>query len=449
MASAPQIRVTRRPRQQIRAIRRPRRALQYLVLALLVLAPFVNLFRMDLSTGSFWLFGQRLWAPQFYLVMLLAALAVLLIIAASLALGRVFCGWVCPQNLFNELGMRWERRLGRRGTVALSVVIAFLGSFVVLSYLTDGPAMLRALRSGRPSPGWLTFWAGATVFFSLALAWWRTAICHSVCPYGFLQSVLTDRHTLRLGTLVPAAPAARAVPMAAGLAAGLEPGFVVGLEPGLASVCSTCNACARVCHMGVDPRTPDQRDCVACGECIDACSRVARGFRIQRVLHVVPGSAPDRPLGFHGEALGNARRVLVPRVAGPLLLGLLALVGLAAGLANRPVMDLMVTADRTAAAAVTSGDTSFNTFVVTVTNLGARTETYRIQVSGLPPEAVRLDQAALTVPAGQKAKVRLHVTAGSVRLEPGVHPFTVTATGADRAAVAAKRATYYVPPDNP
>ena len=415
------------------AIRRPRRAMQYLVLALLVLAPYLNLFRMDLSTGSFWLLGQRLWAPQFYLVMFLLALAVFLIIVASLVLGRVFCGWVCPQNLFNELERRWEKRLGRRGTLALSVLIAFLGSFVVLSYLTDGPALLRALLTGRPSPGWLAFWVGATAFFSLALGWWRTAICHSVCPYGFLQSVLTDRHTLRLGTLVP-------------VGGGTDTGLVVSLEPGLATECQTCNACTRVCHMGVDPRTADQRDCVACGECVDACARVTRGFHIQPVLHVVPGSAPDQPLGLSGEAARNVRRLLAPRLAAPIAFGLLALLGLTVGLFSRPVVDLMVTADRTAAATVTTGDTSFNTFVVTITNLGAQEATFRLQVSGLPPEDVRLDQTSLTVPAGQKVQVRLHVASAPVRLEEGVHPFTVVVTGANSQAVASKRATYYVPP---
>ena len=40
--------------------------------------------------------------------------------------------------------------------------------------------------------------------------------------------------------------------------------------------CIHCGACARACHMNVDPsKTPNSMECIRCGECVDVCPKNA------------------------------------------------------------------------------------------------------------------------------------------------------------------------------
>ncbi|HYF80886.1 MAG TPA: 4Fe-4S binding protein, partial [Symbiobacteriaceae bacterium] len=77
-------------------IRRYRRASQLAVLLLLILAPFLHIFRFDIPTMSLYLFGMRLWVKHFFFFSVLVTVVIYVVIAASVVFGRVFCGWVCP-----------------------------------------------------------------------------------------------------------------------------------------------------------------------------------------------------------------------------------------------------------------------------------------------------------------------------------------------------------------
>lgn len=367
-------------------IRRYRRAGQVAVLLLLILAPFLHLFRFDVPTTSLYLFGMRLWVRHLFFVSLLVTAVIYVVIAASVLFGRIFCGWVCPQNLFNEVTRRWDERLGRPGSTALSALIGLLGGFVVWSYFTDGIALLRRYAAGElpvaPTATILAFGA----FFTLGMAWWRTGVCRVFCPYGHLQSVLSNPGTMRLELH--------------NLAENRD-------------ICATCGLCYETCHVGVDPRTPDQKHCVACGDCLDACKLVSGARRVPRVLNFVVGS-------------GEVRSVL-PRLALPIVMVLVLSGVVAWGMATRDLVSLVVAKDHRAVLTTGGVQSGGAVMRVSVMNLAGRADTFALSAAGLPEGWAHFEHESVTLGPGARADVALRVIpTGAGR---GIYKFAVTVTG--------------------
>jgi cytochrome c oxidase accessory protein FixG len=130
-------------------------------------------------------------------------------------------------------------------------------------------------------------------------AWFREQLCIVICPYGRLQSVLYDEHTVNVGY-----DEARGEPRGHYKTAGR-------------GACIDCFRCVSVCPTGIDIRNGTQLECVGCANCIDACDEV------MEKLGQAPGLVRyDSQAGFAGQA----RRYLRPRT---LLYGFLLLVGVA------------------------------------------------------------------------------------------------------------------------
>lgn len=396
-------------------IRRNRRVSQLTVLALLILSPFLHIFRFDLPTTSLYLFGMRLWVQHAFVFSLLMTLVIYVIIAASFLFGRVFCGWVCPQNLFNELGRQWDAKFGRAGTVVISFFISLCGGFVVWSYGTDGIALLKQYAAGQvPVAPTVTILAFAA-FFTMAMAWWRTDICKVACPYGHLQAIISNKETMHLK--------------------------VINL-PQNRDICASCGLCAEICHMDVDPRTLIQKDCVTCGDCLDACTLVSDARKVPRVLNFVIGEGEqEMALRARGELRRNIGR-RAPRLAVPLVLTLALGVTSAYLLATRSLVDLVVVKDHRqvlAAGGTTSGGSVMN---VSLMNLAGQTDQFRLHVEGLPAGWVTLEHEAVTLQPGEKAQVTLRVN--PTNRVKGLHNFRVRVVGEKTGAEASFRTVHVV-----
>lgn len=381
-------------------IRRYRRLSQFTVLALLILSPFLHIFRFDLPTMSLYLFGMRLWVKHAFVFTLLMVLVIYVIIAASLVFGRIFCGWVCPQNLFNELGRIWDARFGRSGAIALSFGTSLFGGFVVWSYFSDGVALLRQYAAGQLPPGPTIFIVAFALFFTMAMAWWRTGICRVACPYGHLQSIITNKETMHLK--------------------------VINL-PQNRDICATCGLCAEMCHMEVDPRTTEQKHCVTCGDCLDACALVSGARHVPRVLNFTIGSGErEVALRERAELWPNLRRLL-PRLALPLTLTLLLGSLATYMLATRPLVDLVVVKDHrqvlTTGGAVSGG----GVMAISVINLADQPDRFQLHVEGLPEGWASLEETGVELHPGERAQVTLRVN--PTERVKGSHRFTVRVVG--------------------
>ncbi|MGA9116061.1 MAG: cytochrome c oxidase accessory protein CcoG [Bacteroidota bacterium] len=269
----------------------------------------------DIPTRRFILFGTAFGPYDYYLFALGFITLAVFILLFTAVFGRIFCGWICPQTVFMEMvfrpieyllegdhraqrrlnGMPWTGgKLLRKGAkYAVYFGISFLISNILLAWII-GVEKLMAIVTDPPGDH-LAGLAAMLVFsgvFYWIFIWFREQACILVCPYGRLQGVLLDAHSI-----VIAYDHVRGEPR--------EP-IRRGKEKS-GGDCIACNLCVDVCPTGIDIRNGTQLECVNCTACIDACNAVMAKVR--------------RPKGLirYDSALGIAsgrRRIFTPRVAG-------------------------------------------------------------------------------------------------------------------------------------
>ncbi len=303
------------------------------VLLLAATAPFFDVLRLDLPSRSAVLLGRHLWLNDLYLLLLLLLGTMFAFAAVSVVLGRVFCGWLCPQTTVTAVALAtvrllsprrpplpeprspaelagWRRFLFHAAAAAASLVGAFALSayFVSPARLVGNLVSLPAL----PERPVLLLFLGLAAGLFLDAAVLRQRLC-LVCPLGAAMSLLRGESALQVG--VP--------------------------RDRLAEACGRCTACRRLCPFGLDPRRPDPRLCTNCGECLVACAAVSAVRGRERPLRFgfgAPGAAEAKALetSLPGRSLALGRTVL----AGALAAALLA--AFALGLIRRPPVGLAV-----------------------------------------------------------------------------------------------------------
>lgn len=254
------------------------------LLAIYIALPFIEVggrpaVFLDVVNRRFFLFGASFNAQDFWLAFFLLTGVGFALIVLTTVLGRVWCGYMCPQTVFLEaIFRRVERlvegprskRLERNAAPfslsklarkvlkhALFLLAATLLAHVFLSYFVSLPSMM-AMAFGPPSDhpeafGWV---AAMTGVLYLNFSWFREQLCMIVCPYGRLQSVLTDDDTLVIGyDGIRGEPRGKAKDPNAG-------------------DCVDCKRCVVVCPTGIDIRNGLQLECIGCAACVDACDTI-------------------------------------------------------------------------------------------------------------------------------------------------------------------------------
>jgi cytochrome c oxidase accessory protein FixG len=302
-----------------------RRLFGALLIAIYVLLPWIPVngspaLFFDIEHRQFHVFGLTL-VPQDLWVMFfgITGLGFSLFFITSL-LGRLWCGWACPYTVFLDHVFRrierftegdavarrkldaaaWTagkalRRLGKHGLyLACSALIAH----VFLSYFISIPRLYAHMQEG-PLSHITAF--GIVVSLTLALwfcfGWFREQFCVIMCPYGRLQSALTDDDTILIGY-------------------DERRGEPRGAKGRTTGSCIDCRRCVNVCPTGIDIRNGLQLECIGCAACIDACDDIME--KIGRPKGLV------RYDSLNGLA-GKKRRILRPRVIVYTLLGALGL----------------------------------------------------------------------------------------------------------------------------
>ncbi|MFM7023722.1 MAG: cytochrome c oxidase accessory protein CcoG [Flavobacteriales bacterium] len=265
-----------------------RTLVSYVLLAFLFGMPHIYLhgepfLLFDIIHRKFILFGQIFYPQDFYLFVFGSIGMVLFIILFTIAFGRFFCGWICPQTIFLEMVFRkierWiegdhnaQRKLNQNKwhennkllKKSVKHIIFFGISYVVantfLAYII-GSRELFHIQTDTPS-NHITGLVAITIFsaaFYGVFAFFREQVCTNVCPYGRLQGVLLDKNSI-----VVAYDRLRG-----------EPREKSGKNRNTsAGSCIDCRQCVLVCPTGIDIRNGTQLECVNCTACIDACDDV-------------------------------------------------------------------------------------------------------------------------------------------------------------------------------
>jgi cytochrome c oxidase accessory protein FixG len=241
--------------------------------------PFMML---NILERKFVIFGFVFWSQDFYLFGISMILFIVFIIVFSVAFGRLFCGWACPQTIFMEMVFRkleyfiegdapkqialkkapWnaEKILKRASKYAVFYFVSFLIGNTFLAYIIGKDALLKIITEpfSQHVGGFTSMLIFSGVFFFVYI-YLREQVCTVVCPYGRLQGVLLDKHSV-----VVAYDYVRGEPREK-LRKNTE--RTVG-------DCIDCLKCVHVCPTGIDIRNGTQLECTHCTACIDACDSI-------------------------------------------------------------------------------------------------------------------------------------------------------------------------------
>src|ERR1700757_2972002 len=88
-----------------------RSRLSYAYLLLFFSAPFLRingqpLLLLNVIDRHFVIVGQVFWPQDIYLFMLASLVFIVCVVLFTIAFGRIFCGWICPQTIFMEMVFR-------------------------------------------------------------------------------------------------------------------------------------------------------------------------------------------------------------------------------------------------------------------------------------------------------------------------------------------------------
>ncbi len=408
---------------------------------------------LDVANRRFHLFGITLAAQDMWLLFfVITGLGFSLFFITAL-LGRIWCGWACPQTVFlDHVYRRIERwidgdavrrralaaaplsagKILRRGLKhALYLLVSAVIAHLFLAYFVSIPDLWAMMRAA-PGEHWSLFvfmgvFTGALYF---NFGWFREQLCIVICPYGRIQSALIDDHSLVIGydaargeprgnrrtedgrrtpedggqkteiaALVTEPSSVLRVPSSvlAAPASVLSPPSSVLRPPTPATGdCIACNRCVHVCPTGIDIRQGLQMECIGCTACIDACDDVMT--RLQRPRGLI---RYDSQNAF----AGRTTRWLRPRT---LLYGVLLGIGAAvATWALSTVRPASFGVTRIPGAPyIVDAETVRNQFLVRLVNKRPEPATFVLTVAQLP-EAIRLsgfEQPVVVAAMGEEVR---------------------------------------------
>ena len=258
----------------------------YFYLILFFTLPFIKVegepvFLFNVLERKFIFFSKIFWPQDFFIFAIGLLTFIVFVILFTVAFGRIFCGWACPQTIFMEMvfrkieyfidgdanqqkklkAMPWntEKIVKRVIKIFAFFSLSFLIANFFLGYIIGIDELWVHIQEGIfVEFGTFSALVIFTLVFFFVYYWFREQACIIVCPYGRLQGVLLDRNSILV-----------AYDYVRG-----EPRGKLSDKTNDKGDCVNCYACVRVCPTGIDIRNGTQLECVNCTACIDACDEI-------------------------------------------------------------------------------------------------------------------------------------------------------------------------------
>ncbi len=301
---------------------RARRIVYALLIALWVALPWIPVnghpaVFLDIEKRQFFLFGLTFNAQDAWLLFFALSGVGFGLVYATALLGRVWCGWACPQTLFMEMVFRkieyWiegdaneQRRLKQAPWYGKKIAkkglkhLVFMGISILIAHTAMAYLIsidqVKEIVTQNPSEhlaGFIGLFVFTGIFYS-NFAFFREQACIAVCPYGRLQSVLLVKDSI-----VVAYDWLRGEPR------GKIKKNTLEIEK--RGDCIDCKLCVHVCPTGIDIRNGTQLECVNCTVCIDACDEVM--VKINKPKGLIRYSS-------YNAIKNGVQKLFTPRIAG-------------------------------------------------------------------------------------------------------------------------------------
>ena len=346
---------------------------------------------IDMAGRRAYFFGIEIWPQEVYFLTGILILAAFGLFLATSLLGRLWCGFACPQTVWTDLFMWVERRIeGDRAarirldkepwsTAKLRKKAMKHGTWVLIALATGGAWILYFGNAPDVLVQVLTGGAGTTAYFFIGLFTFTTyllagmareQVCTYMCPWPRIQGALFDQDTLAVTYEgwrgEPRGPVRK------------------GQSFDGRGDCIDCKQCVAVCPTGIDIRDGLQLECIGCALCVDACNDVMD--RIGRPRNLIAYDSA-RNIELRGKAQQPRYRILRARTL--IYACLITLVGsvMLFGLMTRALTDLTIQRDRSALFVTLSDGSVRNTYTVKIHNKTNYPQLYTLAVDGLPASA--------------------------------------------------------------
>ena len=406
------------------------------LLGILFAGPFIKiggqpLLMLNFFERKFVIFGQVFWPQDFFLLALLLITFFVFIILFTVAFGRIWCGWACPQTLFMEMVFRkieyWiegdankQRKLDKGPWTTekiwkkslkhfIFIAIALLISHTVMAYLI-GIEQVKEIVSQPPTEhlsGFIGLMAFTGIFYWV-FAYFREQACVAVCPYGRLQGVLLDKQSI-----VIAYDWIRGEPRGK-ISKSKE-------VQGDRGDCIDCKLCVHACPTGIDIRNGTQLECVNCTACIDACDEVME--KVNRPKGLI------RYASYDSIAEGR-KQLFTPRVKAYSVVLILLLSVLGFSLATRSEVETTILKVPGQLYQKQENNRISNLFNIQFVNKTSEDMDITLEVQGI--EGAIIEQVggnAITIPANSLSEGVFFITAPQGSLEGMQTPLEVIVYG--------------------
>jgi cytochrome c oxidase accessory protein FixG len=389
---------------------------------------------VDMPNRRAYFFWIEIWPQEvYYLAGLLILGAVGLFLATAL-LGRVWCGFTCPQTVWTDLFLQVERWIeGDRNArmkldkeplslrkawlktakhAAWLVIAAATGGAWVM-YFNDAPTLARDLLHFDASLTQLGFIGLFTATTYLLAGWAREQVCIYMCPWPRFQGAMLDEHSL-----IVTYEAWRGEPR----------GKKKAKEADKLGDCVDCNLCFNVCPTGVDIRNGPQLACIGCGLCVDACNSIMGklGRPLELITYDSLSNSDARAAGKPTKFKFIRTRTIIYAVGLVLITA-----GMLFSLSTRATMGVTVQADRSPLFVKLGDGEIQDGFTLKIANKSPQPMEYRVSVTGIDGLSIKVigaDPQALKVGGDSVGTFRMLLKAAPENLKHKRTEITINAT---------------------
>ncbi|HEY7865827.1 MAG TPA: cytochrome c oxidase accessory protein CcoG [Psychromonas sp.] len=380
-----------------------RRCINWLLMLVFIVMPFVQFNNqqavlLDVVKQEFRIFSLTFWPQDFILLAGIFIVATFALFFITTWLGRVWCGYACPQTVWTLAfvwvehrieGTRNQRMASDKGPWTLTKAYKKTIKHIIwqlMSLFTATTFISYFVPFNELYSTMLTFdWSGAVTIWVLLFAistyvnagWMREHVCIHLCPYSRFQSAMFDKKTLMVSYDAKRgenrAPRKRQ-----------DDAKALGLGD-----CVDCNLCVDVCPAGIDIRNGMQYECINCGLCIDACDQTMDKFNYPKGL-----ISYTSELQLAGKESNRFNLKLVSYG----VLTLLSVVLMSLWIENRIPLEASIIRDRNALYRVNLEGIVENTYTLKILNKTQVSLHFNVDVQHLDASGINLPKQLLIAP---------------------------------------------------